>query len=180
MTRKTSLCLFFVLSLVLAGCGTNKIPFTQALRAKYQLTPEELCRLQYYVSEEAVLRKFTDAPAFHEIKSGQLFTRSERRVDDVILKKDTPGILDGYNEDKKYELNISFEVGTSFAFSSNRSDKFSLKARDSLGRRYPFFYKDAHYMLMNEGDDIHLLISKQDLDKLVQKKRVLPGRKVQD
>lgn len=180
MIKKTSFCFLFIVFGLLFGCGTNKIPFTQTLKDKYQLTPDELNRLQYYVSEEAVLRKMKDAPSFHEVKGGKLFTKSERQVDDVVLKKETPGVLVDFAEEKKYELNISFEVGTSLLFSASHGGKYSLKARDSLGRRCPFIYKDAPYLLTNEGDDIHLLIRKEDLDKIMKTKQVLPGRKVKD
>lgn len=164
----------------LVGCGTNKIPFTHPLKTRYQFTPDELHRLQYYVSEEAVLRKLDDAKPFREVKQGTLFTKSERRVDDVILRKDTPGILVDFEENKPYELSISFEQGTSFPFGAQRGSKYSLKGRDALGRRRPFVYKGTSYFLTNEGKDVHLLIRKEDLAKLIQQKKVLPGRKVGD
>lgn len=180
MVKKISFCFLLIVLGLLVGCGTNKIPFTQTLRTKYQLTPDELYRLQYYVSDEVVLRRMEVAPSFHEVRGGKLITKSERQIDSVIVKKDTPGILEDYSEDKSRELNISFEECTAFLFSASGGGIYTLKSRDSLGRRRPFFYRETPYFFTNEGDDVHLLIRKEDLDKIIRTKQVLPGRKVRD
>lgn len=83
----------FVLSMsvgmILMGCG--KPAFTEAVRARYALTDQEIRRLQLFTSDEIVLRR--EVVEQEKTRSGNaLAIRDGVKVEEVIIPARTPGV----------------------------------------------------------------------------------------
>lgn len=167
--------LIIVFAAMVSACASDKIPFTRQLIQEYRLSQDEMRQLQYFISEEAVLRRELDSGNLRSIdEDGVLQTEAETFIDNLIVEEETPGILEGPIKEK--ELFVSFEEGSAFPFSARREGKFRLKFRGLRGREQHFLYDGRQYTLVNRGADIHLLISKESLDEIIEEEKVLPGR----
>lgn len=107
---------------------------------------------------------------------------SDAVIDDVVVKKGTPGIATNVGENW---LTVSFEEGTSLDFGSDE------KHRPYWDGKYSFFAKDWHqgigsvdldgeiYTATNKSGFAYLLIDKESLSGVMRNKRVLVGRRLQ-
>lgn len=171
--------------LAMSGCESrpqvkstyDKIPFTQTLRAEYSLTPPEIKRLQFYVSNPILLRHVASSGK-HEIAKGKLVTKAGQDINEIVVNRGTPGIaLDVGNP----ELRISFEKNFSFRFvpgTGAQSDVYVLGIARTTQGEPVVRYGGADFMMEKNSQLVHLLINKEELSEVVNKRRVLPGRKV--
>jgi hypothetical protein len=86
------LIIFTFLLAFLCSCSKNLTPFNQRLYEKYKWTNEDLKALQFYISEDIVLRKkteFTEA----QIKDGVLEINKEKSGELIKIKAGTPGVF---------------------------------------------------------------------------------------
>jgi hypothetical protein len=82
----------FVLALLFSSCAPRLTPFTQRLYDDYQWSESELRRIQFYLSQDLVLRReFTGGRS--EITGGQIKVVEGRDVEEVIIRAGTPGVF---------------------------------------------------------------------------------------
>lgn len=166
-----------IASLFLTGCS-NKIPMTKKIRDQYDLTTEELQRLQYYISDEVTFKREQDLKKPHYIEDGVLVTRKEKIVDEIVIEKKTPGVAVNVSP-KKNTLSVSFEQGFDFPFKiSGSGGKYVLRRTDEQHHRQKFYFNNIKYIAYPTALHPHLLIEKEALDDLIEARRVLEGRKL--
>lgn len=89
-----------------SSCGPKLSPFTQRIYEDQDWSKDELSRIQFYLSEDLVLtRELRDGRS--EITNGQVRIIDGREVEQVVFKKNTPGIY--VFSPKENRLAISFE-----------------------------------------------------------------------
>jgi hypothetical protein len=127
---------FLVGALVLlAGCSP-KIPFTQSVREKHNLTAEELRRIQFYLSDPVILRR-GNSQSEKATEEGALVIKSGKNIEQVSFKANTPGTVSEVVSNSA--MKISFEDGPEkmLVFSSDKNGYYALKAlsweRDGKG-----------------------------------------------
>ena len=157
----------------------DKIPFTQSLRNEHNLTPMEIKKLQFYVSDPIHLNQSLSSDQT-EVVRGKLVTKSGKFVEEIIVNKGTPGVA------VKVEaqlLRISFEEKTSMAFVQGLAvdpDKFFLLLEKDLEGRDAVKFAGSWYVPRENAALAHLLIAKGNLSDVVSKRRVLPGRRIRN
>lgn len=171
--------IIFLVVFWLAGCSSDHIAFTQKIRSHYQLGSEELKKLQFYISDEVAFKKSMQSPELYVIQKGKLYTKEQAILDEVIVKKHTPGIAVGeFFSD--YELAISFEEGADLPFKATaQNGYYHLKRIGDDNRAMQLNYQGQSYGLANLTAQPYLLISQEALKKLVEHKKVLAGREVE-
>jgi hypothetical protein len=96
-----------LLPILLASC-TSYIPFTDRIADRYRLETKDRPLLQYFVSDEFLLRRDTTDESAHITAGGTIRYFRGRRVEELRIRKNTPGavvsMLDG-------GLGISFVPG---------------------------------------------------------------------
>ena len=81
-----------VLGLLALATGCALPAFTLATRERYQLSPADLSRMQFYTSSELVLRR--EAPAEQRTSGGHgLVLREGTLVEEVVIPSRTPGVI---------------------------------------------------------------------------------------
>ncbi len=157
----------------------EKIPFTHSLRMENELTAPEIQRLQFYVSHQIVLQNRASTGK-REVSKGKLITKEGQLVEEVVVNKGTPGIAVKV-EDRA--IRISFEEKTSIRFSTGQSpnmDYYSLAiALNEKGEKL-VRYAGADYTPVGNSTLSYLLIRKEELSEIVNKRRVLPGRRIRE
>ena len=105
-------CLF---ALLLAGCATSLVPFTQELRVQHQLTAKDLQNLQFYVSHRVTLRRELSSGGSEITGNHTLLLVSGKTIEEVVIEERTPGIAIQVSDGS---MQVSFEQGTSLTFSA--------------------------------------------------------------
>jgi hypothetical protein len=112
------------------GCAKpSLVPFTAELRASYQLTDDDLKKLQFFASRDIVLRRDLSQPAqpaakgeprepeVARISQHRLVLVEGRATEEVVVERLTPGVV---TEAKPGSLWVSFEPGSAFEFACDR------------------------------------------------------------
>jgi hypothetical protein len=183
--RNSTLAGLFLLS---AGCMTPKIPMTASLIQEYNLGPEQLMKLQYYVSDDIVLaRGGTDREA--GIHDAGVRLVSNRVVDYVVVPYKTPGIAVSASEDR---LEIAFEEGSSFTFALTEQPSGYRRSEPRYGlvpeRIVPlaergefgpfvYTYRNNEYFSEN-GASVYLLVAESTIENVKKSKYRMEGLKI--
>ena len=155
----------------------EKIPFTHSLRVEYNLTPPELKRLQFYVSNPVQLRH-VDTSGKYEIAKGKLVVKDGKDVNEIVVNRGTPGVVVDVRDP---ELRVSFEENFSFGFvrgTGAQSDVYVLAFVNDAQGQSIVRYGGAEFQMDQNSKLAHLLINKEELTEIVNKRRVLPGRRI--
>lgn len=100
--------LLFLFALVSFSSCSNLSPFTQSMYEKYDWTEDELQRIQFYSSDDIVLKRELTSGS-KEIINGDVKIIDGKRIEVIKIEKGTPGILE-FTPDKK-RMAVRFEEG---------------------------------------------------------------------
>ena len=175
-----TLTLFTVLILTtLAGCGPSRVPFTQNLREKYQLKPEELKRIQFYTSNDLILRRGENKNS-KETEGGELTLMKDGLVEEIIIKAGTPCLIQEVVDGNK--VTVSFEDGNSrylvFGSINNRDGYYTLMALEWISGKGKVNYGEQTYMTNSGSKDVFLTLKVKSLEKYKKDQKVVKGKKI--
>lgn len=163
------------------SCGPKLTPFTQDLYEEQQWSDDELKRIQFYTSEDIVLyRELTRGES--EIVSGEIKIRNGKKVDEVVIKEGTPGVLLFRPKEDKFA--VSFEADNDdrylvFGASSKRGGQYRLQAKDWKRRRSgKVTYEGKTYTTSSESAYATLLVDLKRIRETKVQSRVAKGRTV--
>lgn len=170
----SSLILCISVLMTSTGCA-GRIAFTQGLRDKYRLTDEEIENLQFYINKKIILERDMVSGDREISRSHQLITRQGRQIDQVIIKKGTPGITTSC---MTTALSISFEQGSFIWFGtySGQGDRYGLIMSPWREGNGDVTFENLTYQSIGAGETTHLLISKKSLLAVERNRRILRGR----
>ena len=98
---------FFALVLIgLSSCGPTLTPFTQRLYQENDWSEPELKRIQFYLSDNIVLRRQVSGGS-SEIIRGEIKIVDGQKVEEIFFRKGTPGVLLFKPKEKRFA--VSFE-----------------------------------------------------------------------
>ena len=180
---KNSKLLFpFLLGIILlSSCGPKLTPFTQQLYEEQNWSDDELKRIQFYTSDDIVLfRELTRGES--EIVSGEIKIRNGKKVDEVVIKKGTPGVLLFRPKEDKFA--ISFEADNDdrfliFGASEKRGGEYRLQAKDWKKRRFgKITYEGKTYTTSSESSYAALMVDLKRIRNTEVRSRTAKGRTV--
>jgi len=164
-------------SLAVSGCASQRVAFTQHLRTQYDLTGEDLKRLQYYLSSDVTLqREFRSEEG--EVSGSHTLVRKEGGlVEQVVVRAGTPGIA---TEAGETSLAVSFEPGVSLFFGSPPADRDPDRKYKLSAKRWEDHYGELEYggktFYAVEGSGRAFLeVVLESLNAVEERKKVLPG-----
>ena len=99
-------------SQVLTGCA-SMVPFTHEIRTEHDLAAEDLKGLQFYVSNDVVLRREAEVRG-RTIDDGQLKLHAGKTIEEIVIAEHTPGVAVAMDATS---ITISFEEGSALDFS---------------------------------------------------------------
>ena len=170
----TSILLFF------NSCGPTLTPFTNNLYKERNWSDNELKRVQFYLSRDIVMYRQLKGSKF-EVVSGEVKIVDGRKVDEITIRKGTPGILLFRPKDNRFA--ISFEEGNDnryliFGPSPKAGGKFVLLASDWNRNKGAVSYEDKKYTVEASSAYAALMIDLKKIRKTSVKSRTAKGRKV--
>ena len=171
--------LFLAFAALLSSCK-NLVPYTDAMKKKYNWSDEEIKRIQFYVLHDIVLhRELTKGST--DIVRGKIKTVHGSKVEEIIIPSGTKGVVTEIPNDKK--LLVSFEMGDdrylSFGVNPNASDKYMLLASDWKNEMGRVHYAGNEYYTDPDSKYASLYVDLHKIENMEVKQRVAKGRKVQ-
>lgn len=173
------LILFLIPVFFLSACKTL-VPFTNDLKSQNDWKEAELKQIQFYLSNSVTLnRQLTNSST--AIVSGKIKTVDGKQVEEIVIKKGTPGILTQQPDNQR--MAISFEIDDShyltFGSYENRSGRYYLMLREFKKDKYAkVSYLENEYYISPESLNAFLQINLKKVLKEDRKQRVAGGRKL--
>lgn len=168
------------LSMLLLSSCSEKIYFTQAIRDQYNLTAEEMRGIQFYISDEVVLRKGEENENQKTTEDGKLIVESGKSIDQLVIKANTKGGVEGVSDNRTIDIGFDDESGNFLTFGSsrNRNGLYTLQAISWENGRGKIRYGDAYWYASKGSENAALMFKMKSIKKLRVNEKVAKGRKV--
>ncbi len=170
----------------LASCSPKLTPFTQELYRENGWTKSDLQQIQFYTSNDIVLRREA-SKGTSKIESGEIKIVDGKRVEQIIIKKGTPGVF--LFSPKEDRFAVSFESRRSgedpyliFGPSRKARGRYVLRAKDwdDRGRGGKVSYGGRTYYTPTESAYAALLVDLKRIRNTKVKSRTADGRTVRN
>lgn len=186
-----ALCLALCLG-TLAACATGpdrvqeRFAWTDGWAGRYGLTPEQLRDVQFWVSDDILLRRIATAGR-RDVLRGRLYEQNDKAVDEIFVKAGTPGIVVGSGHDW---IAVSFEPGSFLYFTARRdgmllaptrsgdTDFFRLWAQDWRGGAGIVPVNGVLYEATPASSNAYLEFERESIARTSNTRHVLQGRQV--
>lgn len=170
--------LFLAIASLFSSCK-NLVPYTDAMKRQYNWSDEQIRRIQFYVSHDIILHREL-AQGSTEIVQGKIKTINGRKVEEILIREGTPGVLTEIPKQNK--MLVSFEMSDdhylSFGVNPNAGDKYVLLASDWNNGMGKLHYSNQEYYTDPDSKYAFLLVDLRRIQKMDIKQRVAKGRKV--
>ena len=158
-----------------ASCSP-KVPFTEAVRQNYNLTPDEIKQIQFYTSGDIVLVRGTKEND-KETYNHTLTVTQGKRIEEVAIPKGTPGLAEIVND---HSLKVSFENGAgksiTFGVKMNSDSTYKFIAEEWKDDKGKVLYDGRTFFALKGAENVGLLFRLKGLDKNTTKRRVVGGK----
>ena len=176
----TKLFVYLGLFLFVSSCAPTLTPYTQRLHKENQWTDDELRRIQFYVSEDIVMRRQVSGGT-SEIISGEIKIVDGREMEEIVIRRGTPGILVFHPKSERF--GISFEEGGDekylvFGPNPKAGGRFVLLASEWKRREGEVTYDGRKYRVSSASAYSSLMVDLKKIRKTSVRSRTASGRKI--
>lgn len=174
----------FIFSLLAALAALSSCarytPFTQRLYEEYRWTEPELKRIQFYLSNDIVLRRELGNSNV-SISSGTIRIKDGRRVEEIVIRQGTPGVF--MFSPKEDRFAIGFEDGKNnrylmFGPNPRQGNRYALLGAEWDRQGGAVTYDGQQYQVDSSGAFSHLLVNLKRARDMEVKSRVAGGRRI--
>jgi hypothetical protein len=165
----------------MTSCSPTYTYFTKSLYEQQDWSQEDIMRIQFYVSKDIVLFRSVDAGET-SISEGKIKIINGQRVEQVIVKAGTPGVLVLMPRDDRFAISFEEDNEAYLMFGPNPKydNRFALLAQEWEHDYGQVHYKDKVYTVDASSAFSSLMV---DLTKEGESKyetRNAPGRTVKN
>ena len=164
----------------LNACGPRLTPFTQRFYESYNFDESDLKKIQFYVSEDIVLRRALDGGNV-EISEGKVRVVDGRKVDEIVIPRGTPGVLLFIPKEDRFAVSFE-ERGTDkyLMFGPNKklNNQYAMLATDWDRRSGTVNYGGKKYHTSGGSGLARLMIDLRAIKKIDRRSYVAKGRSV--
>lgn len=162
-----------------SSCSSKLTYFTEDLNTRYRWTEDELKKIQFYVSQDIVMKREVTGGST-DIISGKIKIEDGRQIEEVVIRKGTPGAF--LFSPKEGRFAVGFEESNErylmFGPSPKYSDRFVLLASDWDRRKGSVTYDNKTWSVSSDNAYAALLVDLRKINKVDVNSRVAKGRKV--
>jgi hypothetical protein len=180
MKRTYQLLAGLLVLLSISACSPTLTSFTQGMYDQYDWTESELKRIQFYVSDDIVLRRQL-VGGKSEIISGEIKVIDGREVEEVLIRRKTPGVLLFLPKENRFA--ISFEADGDnrylvFGPNPKAGNRYSLLASEWRRRSGKVTYEGRKFDVESSSAFASLMVDLKKIRKISVNSRTARGRKV--
>ena len=164
----------------LSSCGPTLSPFTDRLYETYRWDEEDLRRIQFYLSEDIVLRR-EHSGGKSEIVGGEIKVIEGREVDEIVIRRGTPGVF--LFSPKSERFAISFEGKTEEKFlmfgpNPKMGNRYMLLGSNWDRSQGTVTYDGRSYEVSSASAYAGLLVDLKKIRRESTRSRVATGRRI--
>lgn len=180
MKRTYYLLAGLVILVGLSACAPKLTSFTQRMYDEYSWTESELKRIQFYVSDNIVLRRqLTGGQS--EIISGEIKVIDGREVEEIVIRRNTPGVLLFLPRENRFA--VSFEADGDdryliFGPNPKAGNRYALLASEWRRRTGTVSYEGRKFQVDASNAFASLMVDLKKIRKISINSRTARGRKV--
>lgn len=172
------LALAAIVLTVFSSCSPNLAPFTEDLYDDNRWSDAELQQIQFYVSEDIVLRREA-SDGVSTIESGKIKMVDGRKVEEVVIRKGTPGIF--LFKPKEDRFAVSFESGNDNAYlmfgpNPKVRGRYVLLASEWKRRQGTVSYDNRKFYTPTSSAYAALMVDLKRIRRVSTKSRTASGR----
>ncbi len=172
--------LIFLFGVLLISCSPQLTPFTQKLQDEYKWDETDLKRIQFYLSEDIILRRKV-SEGQTRIQNGKIKTIDGEKIEEIIFRRGTPCVY--LFSPKNERFAISFESSDPprylmFGPNPKFSNRYSLLAKDWNRNSGTISYQDANWYTSSESAYACLLVDLKRARSIERTSQVVPGQRV--
>ena len=171
--------LFILVLGSLASCSSNLRPFTQRLYDEFNWTDKEIQNIQFYVSDD--IRLWRDAGKEETvIQNGKVRIVDGREVEEVIIKKGTPGVVLFSPKENRFAVSFNENDDSYLMFGPNEkaNNRYVLLAKEWRKRLGKVTYNGRLYETDSNSAYATLLLDIKAARKMKYNSSVAGGRRV--
>ncbi|MFZ2898424.1 MAG: hypothetical protein WA004_07380 [Saprospiraceae bacterium] len=177
---KTSYFFLPLIALLLSSCSPNLHYFTQDLYRDNNWSDQELKQIQFYLSQDIVLRREANADQ-GQIRDGAIRIRNGRKVEEIVIPRGTPGVF--LFSPKENRFAVSFEKNGDtrylmFGPNPKLGDRYVLLASDWEKRQGKVTYDQSTWWVDADQALAGLMVDLKRSKRVTVRSRVAQGRTV--
>lgn len=177
---KSFLWLASLLAVVaLSSCTPKLSYFTQDLYDENQWSPEELKKIQFYLSEDLVLfRRVSNNDA--RITRGKVMLKNGQQIEEIAFKKNTPGVVSFSPKDNRIAVSFEDDDQRYLMFGPNpkAGERYTILARDWERRQGTVTYDNQVFNISSGDAFASLMIDLKRVRDTKINNRTARGRRI--
>ncbi|MGB3132580.1 MAG: hypothetical protein WBB26_12945 [Saprospiraceae bacterium] len=175
-----SFFIFGILDLFCTSCSPTLTPFTQKLYEDNKWSQEDLKQIQFYLSEDIVLRRRAE-DGQTTIENGKIKSVNGEKVEEIIFREGTPCLF--HFSPKEDRFAISFEKSDNpkylmFGPNPKLNNRYALLAKDWERRSGVVTYDGKEYRTSTEAAWACLLVDLKRAHSIQKESKVVKGAKI--
>jgi hypothetical protein len=170
-----------IMSVIILGSCATKVPYTPEIKKEFDLTSDNLKKVQFYSSRTIILERSDKQEIVSTTgKDGQLLASEKSTSERIVIPSNRPCIFEEMEEDGT--IQIRFETGT------GRVLRFSERKNISNGRFYlvaqwengkgELDYGGSVYYAVSGSASAYLLVKLKKWKNNKRNERVVKGMKI--
>jgi hypothetical protein len=166
--------------MALSSCAPRLSHLTQDLYERNRWTDAELKRIQFYLSDDIVLRRQLGGAA-SEIVNGKVRVINGQKVDEIIIPNGTPGVF--LFSPKANRFAVAFENGSTerylmFGPNPKAGDRYVLLAKEWDRAEGKVTYDGQEYNVNYGSAFAGLMLDLRRVEEVNRNSRVVNGRRI--
>ena len=167
--------------LLLGACNTHLKPFTEGMLKDNQWTENELKRIQFYLSEDIILRRqLTEGST--EIVSGKIKIERGEQIEEIRIKRGTPGVFLFKPKDNNFAIGFdsrSDKRYLTFGPNPKKQGQYVLLGSEWKDRQGKVRYDNTYYFVNPDAVYAQILVDIRKIRRVEVSSQEAPGRKVE-
>lgn len=176
---KMRLLLIVGLLATFSSCSKQLNYFTEDLYDDFRWSEDDLKRIQFYVSEDIRLVRINES-GYSNIEDGQIQIRDDKKVEEVVIKRGTPGLLVFAQNSDRFAVSFDEDSDKFLMFGPNDkvNGRYVLLAKNWQKRGGVITYGNAMYKTGSQSAYAALMVDINSAKKSVKKSSTASGRKI--
>ncbi len=166
-------------SIMLTSCSKKLTYFSEKLQRDFDWSEQELQRIQFYVSQDIQLYR-VKSDGGSVIEGGQIKIKDQTVVDEVLIKRGTPGILVFSPNEKRFAVSFDSDSDKYLMFgpSDKNGGRYSLLAKEWKRRGGIITYGGEKYRTNSNSAYASLMVDIKKANNSTKRSETAGGRKV--
>lgn len=164
--------------LFFSSCSPKLTPFTQRMYDEFSWSDEELKSIQFYLSDDIRLSRDIGSED-SQIKGGKIRVKDGRRVEEIVFKEGTPGVLVFTPKENRFAIAFdSDDRYLVFGPSKKYGGKYTLRAKDWKKQYGKVTYGNQVFFTDNNSAFTTLMVDIKKANKVKYERENVDGRRV--